>query len=67
MNNSKPKKKPRKEWTGAECEFDDIMTEMESLDQLRRMEGRRKWARFKDRFTEAQLDAMAIAIEDSAC
>lgn len=48
----------RLKWTADEREFDRLVTEMESLRQTTRINARLEWAKFENRFTKAELDAM---------
>lgn len=52
----------RAEWTEDEREFDRIMSLLESMRQMDRIEGRMEWRKFEKRFTPEQLAAMAERI-----
>ncbi len=52
----------RAKWTAAEREFDRIMTKLESRNQLQRIDGRSEFRKFEARFTEEQMEDMAVRI-----
>lgn len=52
----------RSEWTDNERELDEIMSLMESRNQMDRITGRFRYREFAERFTHEELSAMAKTI-----